>query len=122
MRGDIPKEPKMMYHADNISNAIGKNRLEHDIICYRNLDIDLYSDYNVGDIFKINQFYSTSVIQSAALDKEYKVIIYVPKNSRGAYIEKISKYPKQREFLIDKGSKYKVLSKKDNEIVLEVIV
>lgn len=45
---------------------------------------------------------STSVVKGAALSKKYEIIIYAPKGSRGAYIEKISKYPKQRELLLDK--------------------
>ena len=91
------------------------------IICYRNLDINLYRDYDVNDIFIEDQFISTSVVKSAALDKPYKVTIYVPKGSLCAYIESISKFPKQRELLLDKGNKYRVLSKKENEIELEVI-
>lgn len=121
LRGDADYDEKLQEYADTISKAIKKSRIDKDIICYRNLDINLYRDYDVNDIFIEDQFISTSVVKSAALDKPYKVTIYVPKGSLCAYIESISKFPKQRELLLDKGNKYRVLSKKENEIELEVI-
>lgn len=64
---------------------------------------------------------STSVVKGAALSKKYEIIIYAPKGSRGVYIEKISKYPKQRELLLDKDVIFRVISKQQNLIELKVI-
>ena len=111
----------MTKYAETISAALKKSKLKHDVICYRNMDTNPCVDLEVGDIFKEKQFISTSVVESAALNKPYKIVIYVPEGSRGAYIETISKYPKQRELLLDKGCKYRVLSKKKDMIELEVI-
>lgn len=121
LRGDLPEDKKLREYADTISNALKRNKLKHDIIAYRNLDIDLYSGLEVGDIITENQFISTSVVKGAALSKQYEIIIYAPKGSRGAYIEKISKYPKQRELLLDKDAIFRVISKQQNLIELKVI-
>ena len=121
LRGDIEYDERLNQYATTISGALSKNNLKRDVVCYRNLDINLYEEFEAGDIFKEQQFISTSVVKSAALDKPYKVTLYVAKGTRCAYIESISKYPKQRELLLDKDCKYRVLSKKKNEIVLEVI-
>lgn len=122
LRGDIPEDKGLQKYAEVISNALQKNIVKHDIVAYRNLDIDLYSDFDVNDLITEGQFISTSVSQRAALDKPYKIIIYVPKGSRGAYIEKVSKYPKQRELLLDKNTIFRVISKKENVIELQVII
>ena len=122
LRGDRPEDTVLTEYARTLSVAIQKNELRHDVICYRNVDLDLYSDLTDGDIFKEKQFISTSVVKKAALDKKYKVTIYAPKGSKCAYIEKLSKYPKQRELLLDKDSLFKVISKKENEIELQVII
>ena len=122
LRGDRSEDTVLTEYARTLSVAIQKNELRHDVICYRNVDLDLYSDLTDGDIFKEKQFISTSVVKKAALDKKYKVTIYAPKGSKCAYIEKLSKYPKQRELLLDKDSLFKVISKKENEIELQVIV
>ena len=56
-----------------------------------------------------------------ALNGEYEIIIYVKKGTLCAYIEELSVFPKQRELLLDKDNIYRVLSRKDNTIELEVI-
>lgn len=122
LRGDITEDKKLREYAETISGALKKSKIEHDVIAYRNLDIPLYDEFEVNDLVTENQFISTSVVQSAALDKTYKVLIYVPKGSCCAYIEKISKYPKQRELLLDKNTIFRVISKKKNSIELQVIV
>ena len=121
LRGDIQKNDRILKYADGISSAIKKGVIPCDVVCYRNMDTNPYSNFAVGDIFVEDQFVSTSVIESRALQKKYKFVIYVPKGSRAAYIESVSKFPTQREVLIDKGSIYRVISKKEDIIELEVI-
>ena len=87
----------------------------------RNMEFNPYEKYQVGDIFEDKQFISTSVSQHSALVKKFKMIFLVPKSSRGAYIECISKYPKQREFLLDRNCKMRILSKQEDSILVEVL-
>ena len=122
LRGDIPQNSRLKYYSDVISNAISRFELKHDIICYRAIDFDPYSEYEVGAIFTDPQFTSTSVVKSRALKKPFKVKINVPKGSTGAYIENISRKPEQREFIIDKDSLFRVVAKSTNFIELEMIL
>ena len=121
LRGDREEDKKLREYANIISGALGKNRLKYDIICYRNMEFNPYEKYQVGDIFEDKQFISTSVSQHSALVKKFKMIFLVPKGSRGAYIERISKYPKQREFLLDRNCKMRILSKQEDSILVEVL-
>lgn len=122
LRGDLPEDEKLKSYADIISSALKKSKIKHDVIAYRNLDVDLYSGFEVNDLITEDQFISTSVSKKAALEKSYKVLIYIPKGSRGAYIEILSKYPKQRELLLDRKTIFRVISKKENIIELQVII
>lgn len=122
LRGDAPEDKKLRAYAETISGALRKNSLKHDVICYRNMEFNPYEKYPVGKIFIDAQFISTSVSSKAALDNPFKMILLVPKGSKGAYIENISKYPKQREFLLDKGCKMRILSKQKDRILVEVIL
>ena len=97
LRGDAAEDKKLRAYAETISGALKRSKIQHDIIAYRNLDIPLYDEFEVNDLVTEGQFISTSITQGAALNKPYKILIYVPKGSKGAYIEKISKYPGQRE-------------------------
>ncbi len=122
LRGDIPEDDTLKYYSDVISGAIAKFELKHDIICYRSVKHNPVEGMKVGDIYEPKQFISTAVVASRALKGDYDIIIIAKKGSTGAYIELLSKYPKQREFLFDRNLKYKVLKISDNEMTLEVVV
>ena len=122
LRGESAIDETLQYYSDLISNALHKNKLSHDIVCYRNMNMNVFTDFNVGDIFIPKQFLSASVTKSGALSGNYKMKIHVKKGAKGAYIESLSKYPRQREFLLDKNCAYRILAKSDNTIELEVIV
>lgn len=122
IRGDIPEDDTLKYYSDVISGAIAKFELKHDIICYRSVKHNPVEGMKVGDIYEPKQFISTAVVASRALKGDYDIIIIAKKGSTGAYIELLSKYPKQREYLFDRNLKYKVLKISDNEMTLEVVV
>ncbi len=121
LRGDIAEDKKLREYADIITGALQKNRLNHDVVCYRSMDFDPYEKYKIGEIFTDSQFISTSIIEKAALNKDFKLVFFVPKSSRSGYIEPLSKFPIQRELLLDKDCKLRVLSRQKNKVILEVI-
>lgn len=121
LRGELPKDERLVAISDTISKAIRKTRLEYDVICYRSVDIPIYENRTVGEIFKESQFMSTSVRKNGAMKKPFKITVYAKKTTRAAYIEELSVFKKQRELLIDKDTYYRVISKGKNEIKLEVI-
>ncbi len=121
LRGDIAEDKKLREYADTISEALKKNQLQHDVVAYRGVDIDPTADAETGKIIIPGQFYSTSVVNTRHFELGYQLVIYVKKGSNAAYIEGLSHFPKQRELLIDKDCYYRVLSRKGNMIVLEVI-
>ncbi len=96
LRGEIPKDDTLEYYSNQISGAISKFGLKHDIVCYRTLNFDLYKDFNIGDIVLEKQFLSTSVTRSRTLNNTFEVKILVPRGRNGAYIELLSRYPQQR--------------------------
>lgn len=121
LRGDINNDVTLKRYSDLISRAIAKFKLKNDIVCYRTLDFNPYIKYEVRDFVIEEQFTSTSVIEERALKKPFIIKIKVPKGAKGAYIEELSSFPSQREFLIDKKSVFKVTAKGNNSIELELI-
>lgn len=121
LRGENPEDSKLKAYADTISNALKRNSLSEDVICYRSLDVNPIGNREAGSIVRLKQFISTSVVESRAFNDKVKMIIYVKKGSKAAYIESLSKYPSQRELLLDKDCIYRVISNKENVVELEVI-
>lgn len=124
LRGNYNKADakKLEKYAEIISSAIYKYKLHYPLTCYRGVDIDTTNGFVIGTEFTFKQFISTTVIRSKAFSTKYLYIIYVQPMSQGAYIELVSKFPSQREFLLDKSCKYKLISRKENIIELEVIL
>ena len=122
LRGDIPEDDTLKYYSDVISGAISKFELKHDIICYRSVKHNPVEGMKVGDIYDPKQFVSSAVTKSGAISGNYNLIIFAKKGSKGAYIELLSKYPNQREFLFDKNLKYSILDIDGTTITLEVII
>lgn len=122
LRGEYNKSDVDMLkkYAKIISKALCKHKLKHNIICYRCVSIDPTIGLKEGTEFTFDQFISTSVVKSKTLKGKYHFVIYAPIGTVGAYIEKISVFPNQREFLLDSSCIYKLLSRKGNVIELEV--
>lgn len=123
LRGVYTKEQEMLEeYADIISNAISKHSIEHSVVCYRGSDYDMTDGTVVGASFISRQFISTSVIRSKRLKGQYEFIIHVPQGACVAYIEKLSRYKRQRELLIDKDTVFTVISRNGHLIELEVVI
>ena len=122
LRGDIPEDKGLRDHAERISSALKKNKLEHDIICYRSTDHNPVEGLKPGDTYEPKQFLSSSVTKKGTLQNgKYQMAIRTPKGSCGAYIEGLSKYPKQREYLHDYKCKYRLIQVKGKKSVVEVL-
>lgn len=122
LRGDREQEDVLLKYADIISGALKKTALKRDVVCYRGVDTNPIKGCSIGTKIKLNQFTSTSVVETKVLKSDVFIKIYAPKGTIGAYIEKISKFPKQRELLLDKDCVYKVIKNYNNKVVLEVVV
>ena len=122
LRGDIPEDDRLSYHSEQISKGLSKFELKHDLVCYRRTNTNHYKKAKPGEIITPKQFISASATKKGSLKGTCSTIILAPKGSKGAYIEKLSKYPKQREFLFDKSCSYKVISNTETKTILEVVL
>lgn len=122
LRGEAEEDSVLKAYAERISDALKRSALEHDVICYRTVAMNPFSHNVTGDIVTPEQFFSTSVVKSGVLKKgKCNIIIYARTGTFAGYVEELSEFKKQRELLLDKDSIYRVLSVKENEVVLEVI-
>lgn len=108
-------------YSDSISSGISKFHLAESMVCYRGSNYDETNNTQVGGIFTNPSFCSTSINKKLAFNKKYSYTIYVPKNSRCAFVYSISKFKWQKELLIDKSTKYRVVSINDDDIELEIV-
>lgn len=122
LRGEIPVDTTLQYYADNITNALRIFKLQSSIICYRGVEDNPLKGLSVGDLYVPKQYLSTSVTPKGALNKNFKMMILTPAGADGAYIEMLSEYPNQREFLFNCSCRYVIVEQEDDYAILEVIV
>ncbi len=122
LRNETPQNDRLNYYSQQITNGLLKFNLEHNIECYRKTDKNYFADRKVGEIIVPGFFMSSSATPGAAPKNDFLTKIYAPKGSKGAYVELLSKYPNQREFLFDKNNAYRVISNTETLMELEVLV
>lgn len=109
-------------YSESISSGIGKFNLKENVVCYRGSNHDETYGAKEGETYINPSFLSTSINVNNSFSGKYKYIIEIPLKTRCAYLGNISKYSKQKELLIDKETKYMVLSRQGNYIKLRAIV
>lgn len=114
MDSDIVKEV-----SEDLSKFINNNKITENLSLNRRVKGDgsnFFKSLNKGDVYEDKSFSSTSLKE---LDHfgDFNIEILAKKNSNISNIDGSSEY----EYLIDKGSKFRVLGKSDTGIIVELL-
>lgn len=100
----------------NLSKLISDNKIDQDLTLFRSVNaVSFFTDLNIGDIYEDKSFSSTSLEKLAF--GEFKIKILAKKGSSVANLSNLE----ESEFLIDKGSKFRVISGSLNNITVELL-
>lgn len=105
------EEEIILRNAYKIEQGLLKNKLKHDIVVYRK------EEFTGSLNGKVQKFLSTSVTKRGVLGNEANVAIIIPKSSQGSYIELLSQYKNQREYLINKENVFSLIYKSGNNYI-----
>lgn len=126
--GDRETEHEVESIVSSIDDAIGKFNLDADLLAVSGTKAKHYRDWSVGEIRTIDGYFSTSVSRKVAEgfsrggENSFIISVRVPKGTRCLYIGDNTAYREpQDELLLMHGLSYKVLSKDENGMVLEVV-
>lgn len=109
-----------------ISSFIDKNPLEDNLVLNRRMGVNTISDINalnqwiganVGDVIEDKSFTSFSLRQLANFGDDLQVTLLAKKGDKISNINN----PYETEYLAQKNSKYKVIAKGTNSIVVEIV-
>lgn len=113
---DEAEENLIIRHFNQIRLGLYKNKLKYDIITYRSEENIKYLDGT------IKKFLSTSLTQKGSLGETPNVAIIIPKGTNGAYIEKVSRLPNQREFLLNTETDLEKVFGEDGATIYKVVL
>lgn len=94
--------------------------VEHQITVFRGSPYPPISHFKVGNLWHDKGFMSTAVNPGSAWGG-VKYVVTLPKGSRGMYIGKKSSHPHENEFLIDKGTEFRITKVEGNTVYLTAI-
>lgn len=117
----VPYDENNEYYSKVISSGINKYSLKNKTVCYRKSRIDETYGLAVGKCYIQPSFCSTSISSTAFPDMGYTYTIFIPARTKCAYLGKVSRFRRQKELLLDKNTKFRVLSRKGKMIELEVV-
>lgn len=109
-----------------ISSFIDKNPLKDNLVLNRRMNIDKRTDINVinqwiganvDDIIEDKSFTSFSLQQLANFGNDLQITLLAKKGDKISNINN----PYETEYLVQKNSKYKVIAKGTNSIVVEIV-
>lgn len=116
---------------ENIVSAIDKSmdeapRIPKDMAVFRNIGGKPAAliDLQPGDEFQDKAFVSTTTTGSGGLVPEslgLNLTIIVRKGSKALYTPDISDFPEEKELLLPRNSKFKVLSREGNHLTVELM-
>lgn len=127
------EEPLIRKEIDKITTDIAKHKTDKDVVLFRGIasqagalnalglninpkDFAVYAgrpefvDSLVGYTFRDDGFTSTSVSNSGGFMGPVQLEILAPKGTQGTYMAHDSKFPGEREFLLQRGTQFAITS------------
>jgi hypothetical protein len=115
--GQIPDENLIR----KIDQGLNRGYLERNTILSRGVSQDIFKDMNIGDVFTDHGYISTTVNERASFGG-IKIRIEAPAGTKGQAVDTISRHRGEREFLLPRGTKFKILERKQVGGVLNYTV
>lgn len=116
---DIPDSLKQRVKI--LDDILSKNILDDDLILYRGVSLDEFNAWKDSDTITTYKSSSVKEIVSTVFGEGYRIIIHSPKNTKGFYLGSYSSFASEKEFLIHRGQKYKILKIEERLMEVEII-
>lgn len=111
---------KTAQRVKEIDKALSKNVLGDDLVLYRYTGPHEFEWWTKNEVIDT---YKSSCIYDGPTDffGNYKIVIRAPKNTKGFYLGDHSLHEEEKEFLIHRGQKFKLLRKTEKMVEVEII-
>jgi hypothetical protein len=126
--------PRLSGIISKMDSAFQSASLPSDTVVYRAIDAEgwaaMQRSIAVGGVLEDKAYTSTSLSPKAMASFSslmhrnggaVSLEIHVPKGARAIYMPSLSEHPEEKELLLNRGTKYRVVSKTPKKIVMEVV-
>lgn len=118
-KNDYFDEESMQNSIKKLDSILSKNELGNDLILYRGVSYKEFEYWKKNSV--INEYKSTSISEEVANDfaDGYNIIIKAPSKTKGYYLGNNSQMTHEKEFLMMRNQKYRILNIFENSMEVE---
>lgn len=112
---------KTAQRVKEIDRALSRNKLGDDLVLYRGVKREEFEWWLKNDT--LDAYKSSSISKSVAnqFDANYQIIINAPAKTQGFYLGNYSEFANEKEFLINRNQKYKILKNENGILEVEIL-
>ena len=112
---------KTAQRVKEIDRALSRNKLGDDLVLYRGVKREEFEWWLKNDT--LDAYKSSSISKSVAnqFDANYQIIINAPAKTQGFYLGDFSDFSSEKEFLINRNQKYKILKQENGILEVEIL-
>lgn len=124
----IPNNKEILENMANVlDSSLSKFELEDSIVAYRGMSIEEFDSLILGNEFKEFKHLSISERVANNFGKNYNdegivVKFFLPKGTNGAYIGDYSQFHHEKEFILNRNTKYEYIVKSENQVEVYILV
>ena len=104
-----------------LDRALSRNTLGEDLILYRGVNQEEYKAWLKGDTLDSYKSSSISKYVFNNFGDGHKIIIHAPKKNKGFYLGDYSEFKSEKEFLLHRKQKYRILKEDNGKMEVEII-
>lgn len=112
---------KTAQRVKEIDRALSRNKLGDNLVLYRGVKREEFEWWLKNDT--LDAYKSSSISKSVAnqFDANYQIIINAPAKTQGFYLGDFSDFSSEKEFLINRNQKYKILKQENGILEVEIL-
>lgn len=112
---------KTAQRVKEIDRALSRNKLGDNSVLYRGVKREEFEWWLKNDT--LDAYKSSSISKSVAnqFDANYQIIINAPAKTQGFYLGDFSDFSSEKEFLINRNQKYKILKQENGILEVEIL-
>ena len=104
-----------------LDRALSRNTLGEDLVLYRGVNQEEYKAWLKSDTLDSYKSSSISKYVFNNFGDGHKIIIHAPKKTKGFYLGDYSEFKSEKEFLLHRNQKYRILKEGKGEMEVEII-
>lgn len=110
-----------LQRVKEIDRALSRNKLGDNLVLYRGVSQEEFEWWLKNDTLDAYKSSSISQVVAKQFNCKYQIVIKAPAKTQGFYLGDFSDFSSEKEFLINRNQKYKILKQENGILEVEIL-